>query len=355
MIRFTWLRFRTQAAVALGALLIAAVVLAVTGFQLAHAYDTTVAPCKLRGDCAAALSSFPPSGDDALLKLLGALVIAVPGLIGIFWGAPLVARELETGTFRLAWTQGITRTRWLAVKLGVVGVAGMAVAGLLSLMVTWSSSPIQKVHMDRLTPNMFHAGGIAPAGYAAFAFALGVTVGVLIRRTLPAMAVTLAIFAAIQVAMPLWVRPHLIAPVQATSPLNVASVQAQGVVPGTGSLWVQPPQPDIPGAWILSNQVTTSAGRPASSDPASPACTGNTSTTQACHAYLTRLHLRHMVTYQPASRYWALQWYETAIFIALALILAGLCILWVRPRRPAGPGTQRPRTREPAPALHSSS
>jgi hypothetical protein len=354
MIRFTWLRFRAQAAVALGVLVIVAVVAAVTGFHLAHVYDTTVVPCKQRGDCAAALSSFPPSGDGALLNLLGALVIAVPGVIGVFWGAPLVARDFETGTFRLAWTQGITRTRWLAVKLGVVGAAGMAVAGLLSLMLTWSSSPIETVKMDRVTPGIFHASGIAPAGYAAFAFALGVAAGVLIRRTLPAMAVTLVIFAAIQIAMPLWVRPHLIAPVRTTSALNVASVQAQGIVPDTDSLWVQPPQPDIPGAWILSNQIITPAGHPASSEPATQACTGNTSTTQACDAYMTRLHLEQAVTYQPESRYWALQWYETAIYLVLALTLAGFCFWWIRRDRSAGLNIQRPRTRQSALALQSS-
>jgi hypothetical protein len=58
-----------------------------------------------------------------------------------------VARELETGTYRLAWTQSVTRTRWLAVKLGVVGLTSVAVAGLLSLMVTWWSSPIDRANL----------------------------------------------------------------------------------------------------------------------------------------------------------------------------------------------------------------
>ena len=69
--------------------------------------------------------------------MLDGLVVLVPGIIGIFWGAPLVARELEAGTYRLAWTQSITRTRWLATKLGVVGLLSMVAAGLLSLMATW--------------------------------------------------------------------------------------------------------------------------------------------------------------------------------------------------------------------------
>jgi hypothetical protein len=330
MIRFTWLRFRAQAAVALGALAVLAVVLAVTGFHLAHAYDATVAPCKLRGDCATALSAFPSNDDLSLQNLLNALVVAVPGLMGMFWGAPLVAREFETGTFRLAWTQGITRTRWLAIKTGVVGVLSMVVAGLLSLMVTWWSSPIQKVTMNRVAPGIFHASGIAPIGFAAFGFALGATAGVLIRRTLPAMAVTLAIFyVATQIVMP-WAQPRLIAPVQAASALNVASLTTTGV--NSGRLYLQT-QPNIRGAWILSSQIITSAGRPASTEPATQACaSGNAS---ACDTYIASLHLRQTVTYQPASRYWPLQWYEAAILLALALILAGLSFLRIRPGRSA--------------------
>ena len=70
------------------------------------------------------------SHDKFLRDLLGPLMLAVPALLGIFWGAPLVARELETGTYRLAWTQSVTRTRWLAVKVALVGLASVAVAGL---------------------------------------------------------------------------------------------------------------------------------------------------------------------------------------------------------------------------------
>ena len=281
MIRFAWLRFRTQALVALGVLAVLAVVLAVTGIPLAHAYATAVAACEQQHhDCTTALSTLPRRTATARCSaLLSALVIAVPALIGMFWGAPLAAREFETGTFRLAWTQGITRTRWLAVKLGVVGVASMAVAGLLSLMVTWWSSPIRTVKMEPLNPADFHVSGIAPVGYAAFAFALGVTAGLLIRRTLPAMAVTLAIFAAVTLAFPVWVRPHLLPPAQTTVPLSSASIDGVEQV-GDGRMQVQTGPPDLPGAWVLSIQLTTPAGRPASTVPAAQACESRTSSSR---------------------------------------------------------------------------
>jgi hypothetical protein len=359
MIRFAWTRFRTQAAVAAGALAILPVILLVTGIRLAHAYDTAVAVCKQQGNCATNLgNAFPSNGYLTASNGMHPLVIAIPCVLGMFWGAPLAAREFETGTFRLAWTQGVTRTRWLAAKLAVVGAASMAVAGLLSLMVTWWSSPIAAAQMGtRLDPGIFSEGGIAPVGYAAFAFAFGVTAGLLSRRTLPAMAVTLAIFvAAVWFAFPFWVRPHLLPPVQATSALNIASVVETGAgVQGArpGDLFVQT-QVNMPGDWVLSTQIITPAGRPASSEPATRACTGATSTTKTCDAYLESLHLRQTVTYQPASRYWAFQWYETAIYLALALLLAGLCFLRIRPGRSAEPDLHRPRAIRPAPALERS-
>ena len=344
MIRFTWLRFRTQAAIALGALVIVAAILGLTGFHLADVYNTTVVPCHRYNDCAAVLQVFPPAPDRTVLGLMGALVIAVPGIIGIFWGAPLVAREFETGTFRLAWTQGISRTRWLAVKLGVVGVFSMTVAGLLSLMVTWWSSPFDQAYQNRITPTMFHESGVVPVGYTAFAFALGVTAGVIIRRSLPAMAVTLVIFAAVQFAVPVWVRPHLIPPVTTTSALNLGSVAGWGATNAGrgngGELSVQT-QPSVAGGWMLSNEVITPSGRPASTEPGTQACGGGASTMQSCRAYVATLRLRQEVSYQPASRYWALQWYETAIYLALALLLSGLCFLRIRRGRPAGGDVRR--------------
>jgi hypothetical protein len=135
VIRFTLRQFRIMGFVALGVLLAVGIVAWATGPQLARLYATTVENCASHGDCAAARTALLSDG-GALQTLFGILVIVAPGLIGVFYGAPLIAGELETGTFRLAWTQSITRTRWLVVKLGVVGLGSMAVAGLLSLMVT---------------------------------------------------------------------------------------------------------------------------------------------------------------------------------------------------------------------------
>jgi hypothetical protein len=207
----------------------------------------------------------------------------------------------------------------------------MAVAGLLSLMVTWWSGPFDRFGAGRLDPAIFSERGIVPIGYAAFAFALGVTAGLLIRHTVPAMAVTLAVFAAVQAAFELKIRFHLIPPVRVASALNMAWVTETGTggPAGPGSLYVGI-QPNLPGAWIGSSQVTTAAGS-TSLGPVPSSC-GPNATYSACTAAITRMHLRQVIIYQPGSRFWALQWYETAIYLALALALAGFCVWWVRRR-----------------------
>jgi hypothetical protein len=330
MIWLTWRQFRTQTVAAAGLLAVLAIAFAATGPQLAHLYDTTVATCHAQHDCQNAINAFQ-SRDSFLQSLIRLVMLAAPALIGIFWGAPLIARELEAGTQRLAWVQSVTRFRWLTVKLGLAGLASMAAAGLLSLMVTWWSGPFDRIGAGRMDPSIFSERGIVPVGYAAFAFALGVTSGLLIRRTVPAMAATLAVFAAVVSGFAGKVRFHLIPPLHLTSPLNMSWVTQTGIggPAGPNSLLVNI-TPNVPGAWIGSSSVTTAAGSTSLGPP--PSGCGENSTYRACTAAIGRLHLRQVLVYQPGSRFWALQWYETAIYLALALALAGFCVWWVRRR-----------------------
>jgi hypothetical protein len=356
VIRLTWRQFRTQAVVVAGLLAVTATALAITGPQLVHLYDISVVPCQARGDCSLAISAF--LSHDSLLQDLGTVVVVVPGLIGVFWGAPLVARELETGTYKLTWMQSVTRRRWLAVKLGLVGMSSIAVAGLLTLMVTWWSSPLDRVNADPFA--LFDERGIVPLGYAAFAFALGVTAGLLLRRTLPAMVATLAVFAGIRLAVTYWVRPYLFAP------LRVSAVLRAPTPNGPTSLAAEL----RPGDWVVSDQTVNAAGQVIGQNGAIdygggrygilfrpvgdgrlilrgvglcpnrfPASAGATRGGQPSPAFqravqecLTRLRVTEVVSYQPTSRYWPLQWYELGIFVGLALLLAGFCFWWLRRR-----------------------
>jgi hypothetical protein len=323
MIRFSWLQFRGQAVAALAALLTVAVVLVITRQQVNHLYG------------AGGLTSLHADGVFGPVYWGGIFVMyAVPAIVGMFWGAPLIARELETGTFRVAWTQGISRRRWLAVKLGFVGLASVAAAGLLSLMVTWWASrvdPLDPFGMNKLQPAMFGTRGVAPIGYAAFAFVLGVTAGMLIRNTVAAIAATPVVFGVVQAAVIVWIRPRLIAPAHAVMPLNLATVQdvSRNVgVPPSDGLFVSAPASE-PGGWVYSSQVLSATGR-TSLGPYPRACVSGAQ--QACNAALAKLHLLQTVTYQPASHYWPLQWAETGVYLALALLLAGFCFFWIRRR-----------------------
>jgi hypothetical protein len=323
VIRFTWLQFRVQAAVAAGALAL----LAIAAAGLLH------------------------RDDGSARTWLGLLVIVTPGLIGAFWGAPLVASEFEDGTFRLAWTQSITRTRWMRVKLAVVGLASMASAGLLSLVVTWWCSPLDHSTMNQFAT--FDQRGVTPIGYAAFAFTLGVLAGALIRRRLPAMAITLAVFIAVRLAELTWVRPRLLPPVLENLALNPGSTgygQAGTLSVLFSSPTLIPNPPDLPNTWITSTRIVNAHGQALTTQVLDSACPGinrgrgggggglggHTKAPQAvvnalqdCVAKIgTTYH--QALAYQPASHYWPLQWYELAIFLGAALVLAAACLWRIR-------------------------
>ena len=344
MIRFAWRDFRTYAIVALGTLLIAAVILAITGANLTHLYNTTVANCKANNNCSIAASVFL-STDEQLQTALDVLMIALPGLLGIFWGAPLIAHELEAGTHRLAWTQSVTRARWLAIKIGVVGLGSLLVTGCLSLLVSWWFSPIDRTNMNIF--GSFDQRDIVPIGYTAFAFALGVTSGTIFRRTLPAMATTCAGFVAIRLAVWEWVRPNLMAPLHKTVPDTVIGSLASGQ---NLRALLYPPN-----AWLISDQTISGAGHVIGQNGfvgtgfnLTPGAGGHGLTIQGAgtctditipslptapgpflQKCLDELHIRDALTYQLGDRYWPFQCYELAIFLVLSLSLVGLCFWWI--------------------------
>jgi ABC-type transport system involved in multi-copper enzyme maturation permease subunit len=338
MIWLTWRQFRAAATMMAATLAVLAASLALTGPGLADDYATGIAACTTQsGGCSNFVQRFFQDHQTPFLAV-AAVVLVLPALIGLFWGAPLITRELEAGTHRLVWNQSITRTRWLAVKLGLTGLAAMTAAGLGSLAVTWWSSPIDNTaaNFPRMGPLLFAARGIVPIGYAAFAFALGVTVGMLVRRTLPAMAITLVVFVAVQIAMPLLVRPHLLPPTRST--IEITTSNLDGIAaPRGGPLRAIVKAPTITGAWILSSQTVDASGHALETIPLSSSgpCAPSSPPQQglsACFAEIKRLGYRQQVTYQPSSRFWPFQWYETGIYTALTLGLAGFCFWQIRRR-----------------------
>jgi hypothetical protein len=333
----TWRQFRTQAIAAAALLAVLAVLLAVTGPHMARLYASSgIATCT-GFSCQQLSNTFGNELPwfDTVIYLLGlGIMFLAPAIIGVFWGAPVITREIEARTLPLTWNQSVTKTRWLAVKLGLIGLASLATAGLLSLMLTWWSSPMDstleipyghRLLLERLGPVLFATRGIAPLGYAAFAFALGVTAGMLTRRTVSAMAATLGVFAGLQFAWAEWIRAHLVPPVRAIVPLNLADIIQISVRDGS-MIVTAVPALSQQGAWVLSGQVIDITGHPFRA-AATPACLNGTF--PACQATLGRFHLRDLISYEPASRFWTLQWVETGIFLAFALALAGCCLCWL--------------------------
>jgi hypothetical protein len=244
----------------------------------------------------------------------------VPLLPGLFWAAPMVAHELETGTNQFAWTQSITRRRWLAVRTGWLLLAAAVLAGAVSALVTWWSGPDNALYANAFEANKFDVTDIVPVGYAVFAMALGICAGALLRRTLPALAVTLAGFVALRALIAQGLRPHYMPPV-------TAYYKLMGLYPPKGSYLG------------VSQGIVGPNGKPAvglgsyvfNGGPIPAVCAKavqNPAPCMAAHGY------REYLAYQPASRFWAFQGIETGIFVVLAAVLLGITF-WVLKRRDA--------------------
>jgi ABC-type transport system involved in multi-copper enzyme maturation permease subunit len=336
----TWRQFRTQAAALYVAVATIAVVVLVTGPRL---HDLAKSGANLFDSL---------TRTDQALFFAGIIVVAAaPAIIGAFWGAPLVARELETGTHRLVWNQSVTRTRWLATKLGLTTLGAAAAVGLLTWAVTWWSSPMDGTLSQsrgnlpgRLTPVSFAMRGLVPVGYAVFAVVLGATLGIILRRSLPAMAVTLAVFAFVQVAVPLWVRPHLITPATVNLSFSEKALDSISGSPSGGPDAIELNTANH-GDWILTNQTVNAAGHATAlpswlgdclPGPRSPA--PGTPTNQeapditTCLDRLNAEGYRQRIVYQPADRFWSLQFAETGLFLAVSGLLGWLCFWWTRKR-----------------------
>ncbi len=326
--RMAWVTWRQhRAALAgvgafLGAL---AVWLWIAGRQLHHAYAAATACHPASPACADLITRFN-SMNNVLAG--GYLLQAVPALIGAFAGAPVLARELETGTFRYAWTQGIGRRRWTLAKLALLAVAVTAAAAALSVVLYWYYQPYLHPGNQALTLNewpplsagLFSLRGTAFAAWTLTAFAIGALAGMLIRRAIPAIVATLAAYTGLVLAAGNFLRQHYLTPLVTSNP-------------------------DVPGsAWIFSQWWTKGgkfafAGQPpdsllqqlCSSAPAGPLGKPLHQTFFQClsrHGYTT------WTSYQPASRFWPFQWIESGWLLALSMLLIAATI-WLARRRAA--------------------
>ena len=326
-----WRQHRNQAYRAAAALAVFAVLLLVTGRQMASQYQSALTSCAASHTCGNLANTLTLG--TPVLFLLVTLTLVVPCLLGVFWGGPLVARELETGTSQFAWMQSITRSRWLTVKVGWALLAAAAWGGAVSALVTWWSSPVNALKHQNFQPGQFDIQGIVPVGYALFAVALGIAAGTLLRRTLPAMAITIVVFTFLRLVIGQDLRSHYM-----TALTKTYTFLHRPALP-TGSYWLVSGGLVGPGGQVPSSQAH---GGPGLSIDGVPISISNVPS--ACRALafqgprrffpcLTAHGYRGLfITYQPASRYWAFQGIETGIFVLLAAALIALTAIAVARR-----------------------
>jgi len=299
-----WRQHRSQAAVAAAGLALFAIAVLITGVQMAHDYNNAIRNCPSNGACELVGQLF--RGDGAIIDIVH-LSIVVPGLLGVFLGATLVARETEHATNVLVWTQTVTRRQWLLAKVGMAMAATLVWSAAVAALVTWWSGTPNALYGNRFEGAQFDTQNIAPVAYALFAVALGIAAGCLLRRVVPALAITVAAYVSARLVVALYLRPHYMKAVTRTF--------APGGAPSLA-----------PGSWTLSTKLI---------DPAGHVVTDSLQIPTACQAALNRTGLQNclgrlgyhtVVHYQPASHYWPFQWAEAGLFAALA---AGLVVFAV--------------------------
>jgi hypothetical protein len=325
--RMAWVTWRQHRLALAGVAVlfgVAAMYLLITGLTMHHAY-AAVAACRPAGSgiCRQAAGNFLGQYAPGVGPVLGLLQV-IPALIGAFAAAPVLARELESGAFRYAWTQGFGRTRWTVAKLVLLAASVTAAAGVFSVLVSWYIQPIFGAGDSNgpLYPNIFDLRGIALAAWTLAAFAIGALAGVVIRRVIPAMFASLVVYGGLAFATGAFLRRHYAAPLVSSNPNFHGR------------------------AWVIS-QVWTRAGHPASlaaingtfaridiravtlglwqPGPATPAGVDPVQ-------YLVHHGYAQLTTYQPDSRFWPFQWIEGGWLLALALLLMVVTIWLVRRR-----------------------
>jgi hypothetical protein len=317
-----WRQYRAQGAIASVLLAAAAAAILVSGFQIASHWHSMLVTCARSSVCLEQpLVGNGVEGDLPYISLI------VPVVLGMLWGAPLVAHELETRTSDFAWAQSVTRTRWLTVKAGWLLLAAAACGGVLAILTTWWSGPINAWQGSAFVPGQFDTQGIVPIGYAVFAMALGIAAGTVARRTLPAITVVLGGFIGLRLLISDLLRPHYMTAVthyysltSSFAPPSTAWVLAQGGVSPTGVV--------VPQGWGSLGAVALGSCRSLLND--GPQTKGGSP--NALFLCLQAHGWRGFATYQPGYRYWPFQGIETGIYIVLAAALVAVTFAVIRRR-----------------------
>ena len=311
----TWRQHRHQLLIGLALIVGLALAAVVTGLPMQTAYQrdalSSCLPPTARSGCDIIVRHFQAEFGNRV-DVAGYLIL-LPALVGMFVGAPLLARELEHGTHRFAWTQSLTRRRWLLSKTLLLHLAVVAGAAALSLIVMWWRRPFDALE-GRMSPRGFEIQGLVVPAYAVFALALGVFAGAAVRRSLAAISLTLAAFVAVRLAVANLLRPRYESPEHETM---------VGLVPGAHAR-----------DWVLSDSLVDAVGRHITSAREDLAILHAQQARIDPQEYLLSLGWRRSISFHPADQFWTFQAIEAGIFFALAAALL-VATVWLLQRSPS--------------------
>jgi hypothetical protein len=310
----TWRQHRSQLVAAAGLLVALAAAAFGTRIPIQAAFHReSLAAClppAARTGCDIIVPHFEAefSGLVTALRTLAVL----PVLVGLFVGAPLLARELEQGTHRFAWTQGVTRRRWLLSKTALLAAATVIAGAAASAVVMWWRMPYDTLE-GRVGPSSFDIEGVVVPAYALYALALGVLAGLVFRRTVAAMTATLLAFGATRFLVLEFVRPHFLTPLHRVELATDTGRQTSD--------------------WVLSDTLVDGGGRQISAAREELAVQHAQHARIDPHTYIVTLGWKRLISYQPAGRFWEFQLLEAGLFVALAVLVV-LAALWLVRRTP---------------------
>ncbi|WP_447039659.1 ABC transporter permease subunit [Streptomyces sp. DSM 118878] len=284
---------------------------------------TALAMVYLRGELTNYLATPTQGGADleeytGQLFSVGSYLGYVPILAGVLIGAPLVAGDLESGTAKLVTSQSVSRLRWLVTKLAMPAALLALSTTLLGAVFTWWWNPVRSRadSLEWTSGSIFDVTGPMPAAYALLTFTVGAAVGMLLRRTLVSMVVTLGIAVAIAVV---WGRFRL-------DLGHVLSVTTdKGVGPGAR-------QPELPAQAVQQGQGTdflTDSG-------ARLDWTTCLDKIENARAHTACLESQHVIgwskDYLPVSQMQTMQWMGAAIMLTATAAIVTFILTWGRKR-----------------------
>ena len=343
---FVWRQHRKQFLVFALLLAAFAALLIPSGIHFWHAYQQALVNCAQHPaiySCNDLTDTLLTSRADGFVRVAVVMgTFGLPILVGLFVGAPLIAKEYEEGTNKLAWTQTVSRRKWLTTKMAWALGFALIYGILLTILVTWWSRTINTVALNRFVQGHFETQGLMPVAYSVFFTAIGFTMGAWFRKTLLALAITSGVFVLCMVSFANWIRPHYMTPIAITAPMGPNDLG--GKIPS--------------GAWVLSRDIVDKNGKTLNGDifpVAPPACqqiiqqagiSGNGHGGIRVKAVptpgggdpiddcLNKAGFHQIAKYQPSYRYWEFQEIESGIYLGMTA-MAVAATYWLVLKRDA--------------------